>query len=100
MRLRYWRRAAAGLAVVAGVTAPGVLAASPASASALFGGSAYARTAEWAVLNAFGVAQYDAQEAGFFGQCTIVGQPRVTEIPNDPYRGHTFNASLWVSCEP
>jgi hypothetical protein len=63
------------------------------------GGAAYARTPEWAVLNALGVAQADAEAAGFFGQCTIVGQPRITEIPDDPYRGHTFNASLKASCE-
>ncbi|HEX6682300.1 MAG TPA: hypothetical protein VF062_05870 [Candidatus Limnocylindrales bacterium] len=45
------------------------------------------------------MAQEAAREAGFFGPCTIARGPFVTEIFNDPNRGHTFNASVTLSCE-
>jgi hypothetical protein len=74
------------------------VAGSPASASSVFGGAAYRSTARSAVFEAFGMAQEAAREAGSC-ECTIVRGPMVTEIPDDPYREHTFNASVAIGYE-
>ena len=36
---------------------------------------------------------------GFYGACTIVGEPQVFEVFNDPNHGHTFRAQVQATCE-
>jgi hypothetical protein len=93
------RRIAAAVVAAAGTGALSLLGVAPASASdsGLFSFATYRRTAEMAVSEAVGMAEEAAREAGFAGECTVV-RVVVTEIPNDPYRGHIFNASATVSC--
>ena len=36
---------------------------------------------------------------GFYGACTIVGEPQVFETFNDPNFGHVFRAQVQATCE-
>jgi hypothetical protein len=99
MKLTWGRRAGAGLAVAAGSLALVTFAASPAMASPLFCGAGRGRTAAVAIQSAFGDAQNSAQSEGFYGACTIVGEPAIFETTNDRNFGHIFRASLNVSCQ-
>ena len=89
-----------GLTVAAGGLAMVVLAAAPAAASPLFCGAGRGLTAEVAVQGAFWDAQGTAQSEGYYGACTIVGQPQVFEVTGDPNHGHVFRAVVNVSCLP
>jgi hypothetical protein len=100
MRLKYSRRVGAGLAVAAGTVAMVALSASPAVASPLFSGASRGPTANIAIGGAFDDARNSAQSEGFYGACTIVGEPAVFETTNDPYFGHVFRAQVTVSCLP
>jgi hypothetical protein len=100
MRLKYSRRAGAGLAVAAATMAMVALSASPAVASPLFTGASRGLTADVAIGGAFDDARNSAQSVGFYGACTIVGEPAVFETTNDPYFGHLFRAQVTVSCLP
>jgi hypothetical protein len=80
--------------------AMGALAASPAAASPVFDGAGRGPTAEYAVLSALGDAQITAQSVGFYGDCTIVGEPQIIETFNDPHRGHIFRAQVRAVCQP
>jgi hypothetical protein len=100
MKLTWGRRAGAGLAVAAGSIALVTFAASPALASPLFCGAGRGRTVAVAIQSAFWDAKNTAQSEGFYGDCTIVGQPAIFETANDPNFGHIFRASLNVSCQP
>jgi hypothetical protein len=98
---RGWgRRAGAGLVVAAGATALVMLVASPATASPLFCGAGRGLTAANAIQGAFDDAQVTAQSEGFYGACTVSGEPQVFETFNDPNFGHLFRAQLTVSCLP
>ena len=99
MNLRSSRRAGAGLAVAAGATALVMLVASPATASPLFCGAGRGLSAQNAIQGAFDDAQNSAQSEGFYGACTLSGEPQVFETFNDPYFGHLFRAQVTVSCE-
>jgi hypothetical protein len=100
MRVNWSRRTGAGLGVAAGALALVALAGSPAVASPLFCGAGRGPTAQVAIQSAFWDAQITAQSVGFYGDCTIVGEPAIFETTNDPNFGHTFRASLTVSCQP
>ena len=76
------------------------LIASPALASPLFDGGGRGLTAHVAIQSALEDAQVTAQSVGFFGSCTIVGEPQVFETVNDPNFGHVFRAQVTASCEP
>jgi hypothetical protein len=93
-------RAGAGLSVAAGAMALVALAASPAVASPLFCGAGRGPTAQAAIRSAFWDAQTTAQSVGFYGDCTVVGEPAIFETANDPNFGRTFRAMLEVSCQP
>jgi hypothetical protein len=84
--------------MAAGAAALVLLAASPASASPLFCGAGRGLTAENAIQGAFDDAQSSAQSVGFYGACSIVGEPQVFETVNDPNFGHLFRAQVFVSC--
>lgn len=94
------KRIIRGLTMVAGGTALVVLAASPAAASPLFCGAGRGLTADVAIQGAFWDAQGTAQSEGYYGECTIVGQPEIFEVTNDPNHGHVFRAVVNVSCLP
>ncbi len=98
MNLFSRRRAGAALAVAAGAVALSVFAASPAAASPLFCGAGRGLTADVAIWSALDDASNSAQSMGFYGACTIVGQPEIFEVFNDPYRGHIFRAQLNATC--
>ena len=100
MNLRWSRHAGAGLAATAGAAALVMLVASPATASPLFCGAGRGRTAEVAVQGAFDDARNSAQSEGFYGQCTLSGEPQIFETFDDPTFGHIFRAAVTVSCEP
>jgi hypothetical protein len=93
-------RVRVGLGVVAGATAL-VLQAAPSSAatSPVFDGGGRGTTAELAIQSAFEDAQVTAQSVGFYGTCTIVGEPQVFETLNDPNFGHVFRAQVQATCE-
>lgn len=93
------RRAGAGLVVAAGATALVMMVASPAMASPLFCGAGRGPTAEYAVQSAVDDAQVSAQSVGFYGPCTISGEPQIIETFDDPNFGHVFRAQVNVSCE-
>jgi hypothetical protein len=99
MKMIRGHRGGAALAVTAGAMALVALAASPAAASPLFCGAGRALTAEGAIQGAFWDAQGSAQSMGYYGACTIVGQPEIFETTDDPRFGHVFRAQLNVSCE-
>ena len=99
MNLRWGRHAGAGLAAAAGATALVMLVASPATASPLFCGAGRGLTAQTAVMGAFDDAQNSAQSSGFYGACTVSGEPQILEVFDDPYFGHIFRAQVLVSCE-
>jgi hypothetical protein len=99
MKMKWSRRAGAGLGVVAGAMALVALAGSPAAASPLFDGAGRGPTAEVAIRSAFGDALTTAQSVGFYGGCTIVGTPTIFETFNDPNFGHVFRAGVKVSCQ-
>lgn len=96
---RRWRVGAV-LTVAGSVTLLGLVA-SPAAASDTFlaDGAGRGPTAEVAVRSALGDAQTTAQSVGFFGECTIVGEPRIIETLDDPNFGHVFRAGVVASCE-
>jgi len=100
MNLRWGHRAGAGLAAAAGATALVMLVASPATASPLFCGAGRGLTAQNAVQGALDDAQNSAQSEGFYGACTMAGEPQVFETFDDPYFGHLFRAQVTVSCQP
>lgn len=93
-----WSRLA-GLAVAAGATAVVTLIGSPAVASPLFCGAGRGPNANVAIQSAVWDAQTSAQSMGFYGECTIVGEPQIFESFNDPNFGHVFRAQVSVSCE-
>ena len=97
MNLRWSGRAR--LVAAAGATALVMLVASPATASPLFCGAGRGLTAQNAVQGAFEDAQTSAQSEGFYGACTLAGEPQIFEVFNDPYFGHIFRAQVTVSCE-
>jgi len=99
MKLRWSRRAGAGLAAAAGATALVMLVASPATASPLFCGAGRGLTAQNAIQGAFDDAQNTAQSEGFNGACTVSGEPQIFETFNDPHFGHLFHAQVTVSCQ-
>jgi hypothetical protein len=100
MNRRWGRRAGAGLTVAAGATALMMLAASPATASPLFCGAGRGLTAQNAIQGAIDDAQTSAQSVGFYGACTLSGEPQVFETFNDPNFGHIFRAQVNVTCQP
>jgi hypothetical protein len=103
MKLTWNRRAHAGLRVAGGSVAGALtlvgLLASVAVASPLFDGGGRGPTADVAIQRAFEDAHVTAQSEGFYGACTIVGQPQVFESFNDPNFGHVFRAQVQISCE-
>jgi hypothetical protein len=98
MKLTRSRRAGAVLTVAAGAMALVALAASPATASTFFCGAGRGLTADVAIQGAFWDAQGSAQSEGFYGECTIIGEPVVGTFP-DPYFGQIVRASLNLTCE-
>jgi hypothetical protein len=100
MKLTWGRRAGVGLTVAAGAMTLVALAASPALASPLFCGAGRGLNVEVAIQGAVWDAQTSAQSEGFYGDCTVVGEPAIFETTNDPYFGHIFRASVTVSCQP
>jgi hypothetical protein len=98
MKVNRGRRAGLGLAAAAGAMALVALAASPAAASPLFCGAGRGLTAQVAIQGAFWDAQGSAQSEGFYGECTVVGEPQIFESFDDPYFGHIYRAQLTVSC--
>lgn len=99
MKAMLGRRAGLGLAVAAGAMALVTVAASPAAASPLYCGAGRALTADGAIQGAFWDAQSTAQSEGYYGACTIVGEPEIFESTTHPYFPHVFYAQLNVSCE-
>ena len=99
MKLTLRRRTGAGLGVAAGSMALVWLFSSAAAASPVFDGGGRGPTAEVAIQSAFEDAQVTAQSVGFYGPCTIVGDPQVFEVFNDPNRGHFFRAQVQATCE-
>ncbi|RSM59815.1 hypothetical protein DMB66_26570 [Actinoplanes sp. ATCC 53533] len=99
MNPRWSHRAGAGLAAAAGATALVMLVASPATASPLFCGAGRGLTAQNAIQGAFDDARNSAQSEGYYGACTLSGEPQIFEVFNDPYFGHIFRAQVNVSCE-
>jgi hypothetical protein len=89
----------AGLGVAAGSLALVLQAAPPAAASPLFDGGGRGPTAQVAIGSALEDAQNTAQSVGFYGACTIVGEPQVFETFNDPNFGHVFRAQVQASCD-
>ncbi len=89
----------AGFAVAAGSIALMMQGAPTAAASPLFDGGGRGPTAEVAIRSALDDAQNTAQSVGFYGACTIVGEPQVFESFNDPNFGHVFRAQVQASCE-
>ncbi|MET7401959.1 hypothetical protein ABZS66_51600 [Dactylosporangium sp. NPDC005572] len=88
----------AGVAL-AGAVAFLAVAGSPAAASPLYCGASRALTVDVAIQGAFWDAQYSAQSEGYYGACTIVGEPEIFESSTDPYYGHVYYAVVNVSCE-
>jgi hypothetical protein len=97
MKLRWnkltWLGLAAGSMALVLQAAPGAAAASP-----LFDGGGRGTTAQLAIGSAFDDAQNTAQSVGFYGACTMAGEPQVFESFNDPNFGHVFRAQVQVSC--
>jgi hypothetical protein len=93
----YARRVGFMLSAVAGSVAAIVLAASVASASALWCGGGRGPTAQVAIQRAIGDAQIAASGEGLFS-CTLVGEPQVFESFNDPNFGHIFRAQVNMAC--
>lgn len=50
-----------------------------------------------AIQSAIDDAQNSAQEDGLFS-CTLVGEPFVAFVENDPWRGDFYRASVNMSC--
>ncbi len=99
MNLKWSRPTSAALGAAAGVVALVVLPASTAAASPVFDGASRGPTAAVAIQGALEDAQVTAQSVGFYGACTIVGEPQVFEVFNDPNHGHTFRAQVQATCE-
>jgi len=99
MKLSRNRCAATGLGVAAGTLALVVGVVPTAAASPLFCGAGRGPTAEVAIQSALGDAQTSAQSMGFYGDCTIVGEPQIFEAFNDPNYGHIFRAQVNATCE-
>jgi hypothetical protein len=99
MNVRWGRRTGAGLVAAAGATVLVMLVASPAMASPLFCGAGRGLTAQNAIQGALDDAQISAQSEGFYGACTMSGEPQIFETFNDPYFGHLFRAQVTVSCQ-
>ncbi|MGB3443747.1 MAG: hypothetical protein WBA97_33850 [Actinophytocola sp.] len=100
MNRRWGRRTGSGLLVAAGAMTVVMLVASPAAASPLFCGAGRGLTVENAVQGALDDAQNSAQSEGFYGACTLSGEPQVFETFDDPHFGHIFRAQVTVTCEP
>ena len=99
MKLSISRAAGAGIGIAAGTMAVLVGVAPTAAASPLFCGAGRGPTAEVAVQSALDDARSSAQSMGFYGDCTIVGEPEIFETSNDPNHGHIFRAQLNATCE-
>ncbi|MFF5288974.1 hypothetical protein [Paractinoplanes globisporus] len=99
MNPRWSWRTGTGLAASAGATALVMLVASPATASPLFCGAGRGLTAQVAVQGALDDAQNSAQSEGFYGPCTLSGEPQIFEVFDDPYFGHIFRAQVTVTCQ-
>jgi hypothetical protein len=65
----------------------------------LFCGAGRGLTAQNAVQGAFDDARNSAQSEGYFGACTLSGEPQIFEVFADPTFGHIFRAQVNVSCE-
>jgi hypothetical protein len=93
----YARRIGLMLSTGAASVVAVVLAASMASASALWCGAGRGPTAQVAIQSAIGDAQTSASAEGLF-RCTLVGEPQVFEYFNDPNFGHVFRAQVNMAC--
>jgi hypothetical protein len=71
--------------------------AASAIASAIYCGGGRGPTAEVAIQSAIDDAQSSAQGDGLF-TCTLVGEPLVAFVKNDPWRGDFYRASVNMSC--
>lgn len=91
------RRAGVAFALGAGATALMMFAASPASASLIFCGGGRGPTPEAAVDAALWDAKTSAESMGFYGPCTIIGEPVVGKGSN-PW-AEFYRASLNATCE-
>ncbi|SHN20552.1 hypothetical protein [Cryptosporangium aurantiacum] len=100
MKLRGSPRAGAALAAAAGAAALVIAAALPATASPLFTGGGRGVTAQNAIQSAFDDAQNTAQSEGFYGACTVSGEPQVFGPFAHPTFGQIFRAEVTVTCEP
>jgi len=100
MNRRWGHRTGAGLVVAAGAAALVMLFASPATASPLFCGAGRGLTAQNAIQGALDDAQNSAQSEGFYGACTMSGEPQIFETFDDPNFGHVFRAQVTVTCQP
>jgi hypothetical protein len=100
MRSKVSGRGAAALGSVAAAMVMVVLGAGPAAASVLFCGGGRGPTAESAVQSALDDARTSAQSMGFYGECTIVGEPFLQHVIGDPYRGDFFRAGVNATCLP
>jgi len=98
MKLSWSAGARAGVGAAAGVMALVVSAAPTAAASPIFDGGGRGTTAQIAIQSAFEDAQVTAQSVGFYGACTIVGEPQIFETFNDPNFGHVFRAQVQATC--
>ena len=85
------------VSTVAGSVVALVLAASMASASALWCGGGRGPTAQIAIQRAIDDAETSASGEGLFS-CTLVGEPQVFESFNDPNFGHVFRAQVNMAC--
>lgn len=88
-----------GLGIAAGAASLVVLVAPTAAASPIVDGGGRGPTAQVAIQSALDDAQVTAQSMGFYGACTIVGEPQVFETFNDPNFGHVFRAQVQATCE-
>jgi hypothetical protein len=95
MKTRTRTLRASGVAVVAALSM--LVFSAVASAGAIYCGGGYGPTAEVAIQSAIGDAENSASGDGLFN-CTLVGEPTVAFIQNDPNRGDFWRASVNMSC--
>ncbi|MGC0420128.1 hypothetical protein [Embleya sp. AB8] len=84
---------------VAGLAAALLSAAAPAMASGttLYCGAGMGSTADIALRAAIDDAQGTAHTDGRYS-CTPAAAPQISEVFDDPYRGHVFYASVTMNC--
>ena len=66
-------------------------------ASAIYCGGGRGPTAEVAIQSAIADAENSAQGDGLF-TCSLVGEPSMAFVKNDPWRGDFYRASVNMSC--